>query len=629
MASTDKIRHETNHRRRGTEHLAAVPISKSGLPHKNVLLVCLFLAAISLVVYSRSLFNDFINCDDREYITENKHIQAGLTVESVEWAFTTFRAGNWHPLTWISHALDVQIFGLAPSGHHVVSMIFHVLNVMLLFLLLWRATGYCGRSLAIAALFAVHPLNVEVVAWAAERKTLLSTLLFFLALSAYGWYARRPSVSRYGVLAFLFALALMSKPMVITLPFVLLLLDYWPLQRIESWTAPREPWVASRKPALSLLLEKLPLLLLSGASAAITLAAQSQAVVPLSVIPPLWRVENAIAAYARYLIKAALPIGLAPFYPNGTAPKLVEAFFAFMFLVAISTWVWRERKQRPYLITGWLWYLGTMVPVIGFVQVGAQAMADRYAYTPMIGIFVLLVWRAADAQDAHAYPLRQRVALAAAIFLGLASLTWRQVGFWQNSVALWKQTLRVTQDNALAEDRLGTALIELGRDNEAITHFSDAIRLNPTEPKAHMALGMLLQKRGDTRQAIEQYQSALSLTHDPQDLLALYTDLGVAYRQATDYAAASRSFQQVLQLDPANAGAMSALGGVVLRQSATKLEQDLSLHPTADGFSKLGSIWEQAGDGERAKWAYQSALALDAKFPSAENGLERLARHPH
>ncbi len=600
---------------------------QSGSLGRNPVLICLFLAAISFVVYGRSLFNGFINYDDGDYITENAHVRSGLTGETFRWAFTTYTAGNWHPLTWISHALDVQMFGLAPAGHHLNSMIFHGLNVVMLFLLLWKATGFQGRSLVVALFFAVHPLNVECVAWAAERKSLLSTLFFFLALGAYGWYGKKPSVARYGSVAFLFALGLMAKPMVITLPFVLLLLDYWPLQRIDSWTLARESWAVSRRPILILLLEKVPLLFLSAANAVATVAAQlrSEAVMSPSAAPLLWRVENALCSYALYLLRAVWPVGLGVFYPQ-TPPKLLQVSLSVALLFAISIWVWRERKQRAYLLTGWLWYLGTLVPVIGLVQVGSQAMADRYAYVPLIGVFVMLVWRIAEAADSFAYPLRQRTAATAVILLGLASLTWRQVGFWQTQLSLWTHTSQVTRDNVLAEDELGVTLMDLRRNAEAISHFENAVRVSPTQPLAHIVLGYLLEKHGDARQAIQQCQIALSLTRDPKDLLAIYTNLGAAYRHIGDYQAASDSFQQVLQRDPSDAAAMMALGSVTMLQAAERLSHELDRHPTADGFAQLGGLWEQAGDVDRAKQAYQSALALNAKLSSAQNGMERLSK---
>jgi len=613
-------------RRAQKKELAPTQMFES--PRRNVFLISLFLAATSFLVYARSLFNGFVDYDDQLYITRNPHVRAGLTRETLRWAFTTFTAGHWHPLTWISHALDVQMYGLSPAGHHLNGMIFHALNVVLLFLLLWKATGSQGRSLIVAGLFAVHPLNVECVAWAAERKSLLSTALFFLALAAYGWYVKRPSAGRYGILAVLFALGLMAKSMFITLPFVLLLLDYWPLQRMDSWTPSGGLWSASRKTPLSLLLEKVPLLLLSAASAVTTVIAgiRGQAVVSLSVTPLWSRVENAICSYALYLFKAVWPVGLAVFYPE-TDPRLSQVVLSLLLLFAISLWVWRERRPRPYLLVGWCWYLGTLVPVIGLIQSGLQAMADRYAYAPLIGIFVMAVWRIADAADARAYSLRSRIAVAAVILFALALLTWRQVGFWRGPFTLWTHALQVTPDNVIAETNFGTALIDLGREDDAIPHFRSAIRLRPTEPTAHIDLGFLLRKR-EPREAIDQLQTALSLTNDSEDLRLIYSDLADAYRQVGDYESAGESLQRVLRLDPSNSAAMVALGNVTLLQAADRLAAEVRVQPTAQGYAQLGGVLENAGEINRAQEAYRSALALDPKMLSAQGGLQRLASRP-
>jgi len=313
---------------------------------------------------------------------------------------------------------------------------------------------------------------------------------------------------------------------------------------------------------------------------------------------------------------------------QGVAAPVWFELVAALMLVGVTTVAVLQSRRRPYFIVGWLWYLGTLVPVIGLVQVGSQAMADRYAYIPLIGVFVMLVWRLAETADFLTYRLWPRLAVAI-VLLGLASLTWRQVGFWQNPISLWTHTLQVTRDNIVAEDNLGSALIDLGRDEEAIIHFRNAIHLKPTEPKAHIILGALLQKNGEPREAIEQYKVALPETSDPDDLLAIYTNLGAAFRQTGNYTAASDSFQQVLQRDPSNIAAMMASGNITLLRAAAHLAQDVDRHPTATGYSQLGSLWEQAGKVDRAKQAYQSALALNGKLRSAQSGLERLTKNGH
>ena len=630
MAPTAKPRHKiqsTSRKRLPVDHASPIT-STASFRGTSASWICLFLATASLIAYSRCLWNGFINYDDPQYIIGNSQLQGGLSRETLRWAFTTFEAGNWHPLTWISHALDIQMFGLVPTGHHFVSILFHALNAVLLLLLLWKATGSGGRSLVVAAMFALHPLNVECVAWAAERKSLLSTLFFFLALGAYGWFARKPSLGRYGTMALLYALGLMAKPMVITLPFLLMLLDYWPLQRIELWTPPRESWRLSRKAPLALFAEKIPLLLLSAASAAITLAAQRGAIVPFSAEPFSWRVVNALNAYALYLFKSVWPVGLALFYPR-RPPILWQVVISSGLLLAITVWAWRDRKAHPYLLPGWLWYLGTLVPVIGLVEVGSQAMADRYSYIPLLGIFVMVVWRVSDAAQARALPIRFQRAVTAAILLALAVLTWHQTGFWQNPLSVWTHTLQVSHDNAVAEDNLGTALIDLGRDDEAIAHFRSAIRIQPGEPKVRLVLGSLLMKRGELQAAIDQYQTALSLKTDRDDLVAIYTSLGVAYRQSGDYNAASESFRQLLQLDPSNMQVIMALGRVQMLKAADLQARELGRHPTAEGFVQLGILWERAGEIEQATHAYQAGLTLNSKLAVARDGLDRLAKnHP-
>ncbi len=590
---------------------------------QNPQIISLVLAIVSLVVYGHSLSNGFVDYDDRQYITQNAHVQSGLTGATVRWAFTTFEAGNWHPLTWISHAFDVQVFGLSPAGHHLHSMVLHSLNVVLLFLVLWRATGSRGRSVLVAALFAVHPLNVECVAWAAERKSLLCTLFFFLALGCYGWFVKRPSAARYALLVFVFACGLMSKPMIITLPFVLLLLDYWPLQRVNSY---RGGGGTDQKSAFGLVVDKTPLFVLSVASGIMTVIAQSgaHAMMSLSTIPISLRLENAICSYALYLYEAVWPAGLALFYPE-TTPKLWLVVVSLLSLGAISFWVWGERGKRPYLMVGWLWYLGTLVPVIGLVQVGSQAMADRYAYIPLIGIFVMVVWRLAEWCESRQISLTWQVGAAIVVLLALSIVTRRQIGFWREPLSLWTRSLEVTQDNYVAEDNLCLALVAYGRNDEAISHFEKALAMGAADPTTDMGLEIAYREK-DPQKAIEHGERALTLTKDPTQLKAIYDSLGAAYARQHDYQGASKSFRQALRLDPSDPTAMMALGGVLLRQAAQRMSYDLDQHPTADGFNQLGSILEQAGAYEDARKAYESALRINPKLASAQEGLERLAK---
>jgi protein O-mannosyl-transferase len=588
-------------------------------------LSCVILVFTCFLTYSRALSNGFIEYDDETYITQNRYVQAGLTRATARWAFSTTAGGNWHPLTWISHALDVQMFGLSPAGHHFMSIVFHTVNALLLFLLLCKATGALGRSLTVALLFALHPLNVECVAWAAERKSLLSALFFFLALAAYGWYVRRPSISRYGLLALSFALGLMAKPMVITLPCVLLLLDFWPLRRVNLQPQSEKGRDIGQRSFSYLLLEKTPLLALIVSSGIITLIAQgtTKAIMPLKVLPLSWRLVNAVRGYSLYLVKAIYPVGLAAFYPI-TALQLWQFLASISLLSAVSIWVWRERKQYPYLIVGWLWYLGTLVPVIGLVQVGSQSIADRYAYIPLIGIFVMVVWRLADVADSFSLPQRWRVVATCAVLLVFALLTRRQVGFWQNELTLWTHAAEVTTSNLVAEDNLGLALMDVRRFDESIVHLNNAIRIRPDEATPYIALTYILRSR-DPQQAIKSGLTALSLPIDPKQSVAVYGNLGIAYNHIGDYPHASESFQEVLKHEPAQATAIMGLGYALMEERAQKLKQDVEKRPSAEGFSELGSIYEQASDAEHAAQAYHKALSIDPRFSSAQQGIQRLA----
>jgi tetratricopeptide (TPR) repeat protein len=607
---------------------------RRGFPPSGMMLWSgLALAAAAAVVYVRTLGNGFVNLDDGQYLVENPYIQQGLTSAMLHWAFSSFYAANWHPLTWISHALDVQLFGMTAAGHHAVSVGIHAANAVLVLLLLWRATGARWRSFLVAALFAVHPVNVECVAWAAERKSVLCTFLLLLTIAAYGRYARKPSFARYGLVFALFAATLMAKPMAVTLPFALLLLDVWPLGRVAGIPAERALGDArnkdradtfSRLPITRLALEKLPLLMLSAASSMITLAAQrsGQAVALLTEVPLGARIANACCAYVLYLWHALWPIELAVYYPSASRSSLFVAFSSVV-LAGISYWVWRARRTNPYLIVGWCWYLGTLVPVIGLVQVGRQAMADRYAYIPLLGILVMVVWRFGEISQAGWGEGRETTemrdtgvslwyAAAAVILIAFAALAVRQTGYWKDSLTLWAHTLAVTRDNPTAEDNYAIALMYAGRGDEALTHFRNAIRIQPQEPKAHLAVGALLVKRGDMAGAIAEYSTALSLTRDPADLRATYESLGVIYRQMGDYAASADNFRKLAKLDPNDTSAMVALGTVSLLQSADRMEKELEAHPTPEGYRQLGQIWQEAGEAGRAQEAFAAAAALGA-----------------
>ena len=473
-------------------------------PAQRTLLLCLLLTAVVLVVYNPVIHNGFLNFDDDGYITANAHVKAGLTWATVKWAFTTYNQGNWHPLTWLSHALDYRLFGLNPAGHHYVNVLLHAVNVVLLFLLLQSATGFRWRSLMVAALFALHPMNVESVAWAAERKNVLSMMFFLLALYAYVWYARRPGgLRRYAAVAFFFALALLCEA---TGDYVsIFALAVGLLAARPDWRSGcGRPGGARRElPRLSigwLVLEKLPLLLLSAASAVVTMKAQKAggAVQTFSQYSLLLRLETAVISYVRYLGKALWPSKLVAMYPHPA--KLYPAWqvgAAVVLLLLVTALVIRARDQR-YLAVGWFWFLGSFVPMIGLVQVGYQAMADRYAYIPFIGLFLMLTWLAADWAKAHRIWRRWLAIPAVSCLLVLGTLTYRQVGYWHDTASFWLRTLALTQDNYIAQNNLGDFLLSQGQTEEAAAHFRAALAIRPNGLAANLNLGDL---RGWPRQS--------------------------------------------------------------------------------------------------------------------------------
>jgi tetratricopeptide (TPR) repeat protein len=549
-----RTRSRQQRRRERTE-----PSAGTSALQKNLLIAAL-LAVFTFVLYSPVRGYSFVNYDDDSYVTENVHVQAGLTGETIAWALTSTEHDNWHPLTWLSHALDCDLYGLRPGAHHITNVFIHAVNVVLLFLLLWRATGFTGRSFLVAALFAVHPVNVESVAWIAERKNVLSTLFLLLTVGAYGWYAHRPNLKRYAAVAGFFALALLSKPMVVTLPCALMLLDFWPLRRVQGWSD--EPGIPQAS-LWRLALEKLPLLALSAADSLLTMIAQRKGGAIHLFLPFGVRLENAIYAYAMYIGKALWPARLAVFYPHpGRSLTVLQLTLASAFLLAVSALVWRERSRR-YMVVGWLWYLGTLIPVIGLVQVGDQAMADRYAYVPLLGIFLMVVWGVADLAESRAIHLRARAAAAAVILLILTMLSWRQIGYWHSNQALWAHTVEVTGDNVYAEVNLGATLLQAGHPALALPHFQNAARINPRDAGTHLNMGATFASLGRNPEAIEQYKTALPLLSDRRILAQAYQALGVIYTRLGDYPSARENYRRSLDFDStleAPRQALKALG---------------------------------------------------------------------
>jgi protein O-mannosyl-transferase len=603
-------------------------------PEKRTFVLSLLLVVFTLALYNQASHFSFVNYDDDHYVYENPHVRAGLTWKTFKWALTSSDEANWHPLTWMSHALDCQLFRLNPAGHHLTSVVLHAVNVVLLFLLLARSTRRSGPSFFVAALFALHPMNVESVAWIAERKNVLSTMFFLMMLGAYGWYALKPGWKRYLAVAGLLACGLASKPMLVTVPFVLLLLDCWPLRRIQGWSEPSDTLAVKQSPVSRLVLEKLPLLLLAGASSVITLRAQGAAgAVGTVPFPPGVRLENGIYSYAMYVWKAIWPADLALLYPHpGHSLALWQVGVAALFLIATSAVVMKLRS-RGYLMAGWLWFLGTLIPVIGVIQVGNQAMADRYAYIPLIGIFVMIGWGAVDWAEKKQLAFASRVIPAICVIVALSVVTYRQIGYWRDSLNVWTHALEVTQNNFVAEDDVGVALVQLNRVDEAYPFFVQAAQIQPNDPVARLNIGAYLHQHGHQAEAIPQYELAVRLGAEPRLRATTYANLGSAYSDLGDYAKSRSSFEQALRLNPEQASAW--LGMALLFQKQGKLEEAISyfarsaeLQPSGQGYLQLGKALAQANHRPEALAAYEQALRMAPDMTEAQQAAEELAgRH--
>lgn len=604
-------------------------------PAKLKFWLCVLLAAATFAVYYRATTNPFVNYDDQAYVLENVQVQQGLTAQTIKWAYSSSYASNWHPLTWLSHALDCQLFGLHPAGHHFTSVLLHMLNALLLFLILARATGAPLRSFAVAALFALHPINVESVAWVAERKNVLSMFFLLLALGSYGWYARRPSIARYLVPFFLFASALAAKPMAVTLPFLLLLIDFWPLQRVLGGPPPSSSFPVPQQTFWRLALEKIPLLFLSACSSLLTLAAQRTVITSNARLTLLARLANAVYAYSMYIVKMFWPTRLASFYPyEGLRLATWQVLLCLVFLAGVTAWIWRERA-RLYLPVGWFWFLGSLVPMIGLVQVGDQAMADRYAYLPLVGVFCMVVWRGFDLAVNRKLNLRAVAAVAGLALAVCSFLTWCQIGVWKSSYELWSHALQVTTDNYMAENYVGTAeLVQTFEATgqrysaEALAHFQNAVRINPADPISHLNLGADLHEHGHLPEAIEQYKAVLQLTRDPHLVEKSLLDLGAAEQQLGQFTEGRQYDLQVLKMDPSNEVALDNLGKLAMEEQIQQLALKASAAPSATAYFQLGQLQQGAQHIPEALASYREALKLDPKSATARDALDALSQTP-
>jgi len=524
--------------------------------------ICISLAVLTWVVFGQLLQYDFINYDDPRYVYENTNITNGLTIGGIAWAFTHIHSMNWHPLTTISHMLDCQLYGLKPGAHHFTNVLLHSIVAILLLLVLQRmtggpsGTGSIWRSAFVAAVFAIHPLRVESVAWIAERKDVLSGVFFMLTLLTYFRYVRVRSIGHYLTVLFMFALGLMCKPMLVTLPFVLLVLDYWPLGRIRG----QKSDVSGHENLVMLVVEKIPLVGLSAISSVVTFLAQRGAVGWTEQLPVLARINNAVVTYAAYMWQMLWPVKLAVFYPHPESRlPLWEIILCLLLLIGITAAAVVLRKSRPYFITGWLWYLGMLVPVIGLVQVGWQGRADRYTYLPQIGLYIAITWGIADVTAAWRWQ-REILTAGTAIVVGL--LSWRasvQASYWRDSETLFTHALAVTSNNDVAKNNLGIVFLQKGNLDEAISLLQAAVDLRPENSPAHENLAKALLQKGQVTDALVHYRRLLELQPDN---IEVHNIVGTVLIQQGQAREAVEEWQKVLAIQPDNGNAMSNLAWV-------------------------------------------------------------------
>jgi tetratricopeptide (TPR) repeat protein len=585
------------------------------------LITALLIGLITAVVFWPATFNQFVNFDDPDYVVNNSQVQQGLALEGVKWAFTTGHASNWHPLTWLSHMLDCQLFGMKPWGHHFTSVVIHALSAALLFVVLHRMTRSYWSSLMVALIWGLHPTRVESVAWASERKDVLSTLFWILVLWAYSHWTQKGSSaaprsrSWYWLCLCFFVLGLMSKPMLVTLPFVLLLLDFWPLRRFPQESLGK------------LLLEKVPFIVLAMVSSTITIIVQQGAMSSVESVPIGARITNASIAYCRYLIQMFWPTNLAVFYPRREHWDLVWVVLAVLLLAVISGTAIALRRKRPYLLVGWLWYLGTLVPVIGLVQVGQQAMADRYTYIPTIGLLVMIALSINDWLEHRKSPASTRLAVVAFPAIACAVLTARQIPIWQDGKTLFRHTIAVTEKHPTPYHNLGTQLLESGSAAESLPYLQEAIRLRPRDSFARYNHGLALMQLGQTKEAINELQTAIALR---PNLSKPHMKLGAALSSMGRHEEALDHFATAVQLDPKDAVARqlfaeSLVGLKRVDEGIAQYREATRLQPrSGDAYFRLAQTLQATGRNAEAIECWQNGLNVEPNDVTARNNLGAL-----
>ncbi|MGA2780977.1 MAG: tetratricopeptide repeat protein [Smithella sp.] len=601
---------------------------------KYTYFIIIFLIVTSCAAFGRIASNDFINFDDNKYITENNNIQSGINPESIKWAFTSLDVFYWHPLTWLSHMFDWSLFGANASGHHLVSLLLHIGAVIFLFLFLNKTTNNIWPSAFAAAFFALHPLRVESVAWAAERKDVLSMFFGMVCLYAYAFYAENLKLSRYFLSLILFALALMSKPMMVTLPFILMLLDYWPLGRWQK--AMDESARKKFNSARGLIWEKIPFILLTIASSIVTFQGQNKegAVTPIEALPFLKRGINAIISYIAYLEKTFWPVDLAVFYPYENSLTLWKVIIPGLILMLITVIVIYYIKKLPFLFVGWFWYLGTMIPLIGLIQAGSQAMADRHTYLPSVGIAIMLSWGILYLVKSES--IRRKILLPAsiAVLAILAVLTWRQCGYWKNSIKLWNHALSVTKNNYIAHVGLGIALFNEGKVKEAIDHYNKVIMmpyqiLTFNDDYLYSFYGTIYSNRGKAYTELGLYQFAFedynkSIRLNPKNA-GLYDNRGLTYYKLDQHQRAIEDFNEAIRLKPDYANYYNDRGNSYNKLSQHQRALDdytkaIHLKPDyADAYNNRGTTYGKLSQYQRAIEDFNKAIYIKQDYADAYN----------
>ncbi|MDM8523537.1 tetratricopeptide repeat protein [Desulfococcaceae bacterium HSG8] len=577
------------------------------------LLICLMLVIAILIIYWQVRYHDFITYDDDEYVTMNDNVRRGLSPESIIWAFTDMKSSNWHPMTWLSHMSDVQLYGLNPGHHHMTNVLFHIGNTLLLFIILRRMSGDLWQSGVVAALFAVHPLHVESVAWVSERKDLLSTFFWMLTLGSYIRYVETPGIRTYLPVLIWFILGLMSKPMVVTLPFVLLLLDYWPMRRMESLHRLR-----------SLVLEKIPLFALSAGSCIVTFLAQKNAgaVGASKLLPFQDRLSNAIVSYISYIGKMLLPRDLCLLYPHPGAIPLWKTAGACVLLISVFFLVIRNTKQRPYLGAGWLWYMGTLVPVIGLVQVGRQSMADRYTYIPLIGLFIIIAWGLPELLARCRYKKPVLTGIAAVTLSGLTAVAWLQTRYWRDSVTLYEHTLSITEDNYTIHYNMGNAFLHQNELDKAIRHYTESLRTDPVSAETHNNMGLALVRKGKIDEGIRHYSEAKRI--NPLSRSA-YNNMGNAFFYQGRLDQAIENYAEAIRIDPDFAEACRNMGLALIRKGSidkavSYFERTLRLNPYHKSARRnLANILAVQERIDKAVSNMRAALEIGPESPDIAN----------